>query len=207
MTKNKLGKVFIILGAVLLLAALSLVLWNNYESGRAERSANAALEKLLDKMPKKTINSNDSEAQKINEYLSEDDSYVPTIEVDGKLYAGIIYIPSIKTELPVLKDWSYANLDIAPCRYYGSIKNKNLIIAAHNYTSFFDKINKLNPDDEIIFVTADGISYEYEVTQSELIDGGNSFLMRDNQDNWDLTLFTCTWSGYSRVTVRAVLKN
>lgn len=206
MAKNRLGKALIILGAVLLFAALSLVLWNNYESSRAEKSANQALSNLLDKMPEKTINSNDSDAQKINEYLSEDDSYVPTIEVDGKLYIGVVYIPSIKTELPVMKDWSYENLNIAPCRYYGSIKHENLIIAAHNYTSFFDKINKLSPGDEIIFVTADGISYEYEVTQSELIDGGNSFLMRDNQDNWDLTLFTCTWSGYSRVTVRAVLK-
>lgn len=206
MAKNRLGKALIILGAVLLFAALSLVLWNNYESSRAEKSANQALSNLLDKMPEKTINSNDSEARKINEYLSEDDSYVPTIEVDGKLYIGVVYIPSIKTELPVMKDWSYENLNIAPCRYYGSIKHENLIIAAHNYTSFFDKINKLSPGDEIIFVTADGISYEYEVTQSELIDGGNSFLMRDNQDNWDLTLFTCTWSGYSRVTVRAVLK-
>lgn len=206
MAKNRLGKALIILGAVLLFAALSLVLWNNYESSRAEKSANQALSNLLDKMPEKTINSNDSDARKINEYLSEDDSYVPTIEVDGKLYIGVVYIPSIKTELPVMKDWSYENLNIAPCRYYGSIKHENLIIAAHNYTSFFDKINKLSPGDEIIFVTADGISYEYEVTQSELIDGGNSFLMRDNQDNWDLTLFTCTWSGYSRVTVRAVLK-
>lgn len=206
MAKNRLGKALIILGAVLLFAALSLVLWNNYESSRAEKSANQALSNLLDKMPEKTINSNDSDAQKINEYLSEDDSYVPTIEVDGKLYIGVVYIPSIKTELPVMKDWSYENLNIAPCRYYGSIKHENLIIAAHNYTSFFDKINKLSPGDEIIFVTADGISYEYEVTQSELIDGGNSFLMRDNQDNWDLTLFTCTWSGYSRVTVRAILK-
>ena len=207
MIKNKLGSLFIILGAVLLLASLSLVLWNNYESSRAEKFANQALSELLEKMPETTVKSSDAKAKKVDEYLSKDDSYVPAIAVDGTLYIGVIYIPSIDTELPVMKDWSYANLDIAPCRYYGSIKHSNLIIAAHNYTSFFDKINKLNPDDEIIFVTADGVSYEYEVIQSELIDGGNSFLMRDNQDNWDLTLFTCTWSGYSRVAVRAVLKD
>lgn len=206
MKRNKLGSLFIILGAVLLFASLSLVVWNNYESHRADKAATRALSELLDKMPKTTIKSSDAEAKKIDEYISDDDTYVPTIEVDGKLYMGVIYIPSIDTELPVMKDWSYANLDIAPCRYYGSIKHSNLIIAAHNYTSFFDKIDKLNPDDEIIFVTADGISYVYKVIQSELIDGSNSFIMRDNQDNWDLTLFTCTWSGYSRVAVRAVLK-
>lgn len=205
MKKNRLGKFLVILGAVLLLASLSLVLWNNYESLRAENAANAVLSKLLDKMPE-TVKSSDAEAQKIDEYVSEDESYVPTIEVDGNLYIGVVYIPSIETELPVMKDLTYKNLSIAPCRYYGSIQHENLIIAAHNYATFFDRIQELNPGDEIIFVTADGISYEYEVIQSELIDGGNSYIMRDNQDNWDLTLFTCTWSGYSRVTVRAVLK-
>lgn len=205
MKKNRLGKFLVILGAVLLLASLSLVLWNNYESLRAENAANAVLSKLLDKMPE-TVKSSDAEAKKIDEYVSEDESYVPTIEVDGNLYIGVVYIPSIETELPVMKDLTYKNLSIAPCRYYGSIQHENLIIAAHNYATFFDRIQELNPGDEIIFVTADGISYEYEVIQSELIDGGNSYIMRDNQDNWDLTLFTCTWSGYSRVTVRAVLK-
>lgn len=207
MIKNNLGKIFIILGAVLLLASLSLVLWNNYESACAEKAANKVLSELIDKMPETTVKSSDVQAKKVDEYVSESASYVPTIEVDGNLYIGVIYIPSIETELPVMKDWSYANLDIAPCRYYGSIQHENLIIAAHNYATFFDRIQELNTGDEIIFVTADGISYEYEVIQSELIDGGNSYLMRDNQDNWDLTLFTCTWSGYSRVTVRAVLKD
>ncbi len=207
MKKNKLGLAFIIPGAVLLFAAVSLVLWNNYESSKAGKAAESVLSQMLDKMPE-TVKSTDAEAKKIEEYLSEDDTYVPTIEVDGNLYIGVIYIPSIETELPVMKDWSYGNLSISPCRYYGSVRRKNLIIAAHNYTSFFDKINKLNTGDEIIFVTADGVSYEYEVTQSELIDGGNSYFMRHNgEDEWDLTLFTCTWSGYSRVTVRAVLKN
>lgn len=207
MTKrNKLGKAFIILGAVSLFAALFLVLWNKYESDRAKESADKALSQLMEKMPETTISSEEAQQLKDNGSLSSDDSYIPTIEVDGNLYIGVIYIPAIDTELPVMKDWSYANLDIAPCRYYGQIKNSNLIIAAHNYATFFDRLDELNAGDEIFYVTVDGVCYEYEVTQTELIDGGNSYIMRDNSDKWDLTLFTCTWSGYSRVTVRAVLK-
>ena len=29
-------------------------------------------------------------------------------------------------------------------------------------------------------------------------------LIKGGGSDWDLTLFTCTWSGYSRVTVRLV---
>lgn len=64
MKKNRLGKFLVILGAVLLLASLSLVLWNNYESLRAENAANAVLSKLLDKMPE-TVKSSDAEAKRL----------------------------------------------------------------------------------------------------------------------------------------------
>ena len=63
MIKNKLGRLFIILGAVLLLASLSLVLWNNYESSRAEKFANQALSELLEKMPETTVKSSDAKAK------------------------------------------------------------------------------------------------------------------------------------------------
>lgn len=199
---NKLGKSFIIIGAVLLLAALSLVLWNKHESDAAYEKAQSALADLKDKMPSTTVDRKDS-----LDLIEEEKGYVPTIEVDGNEYLGVVYIPSIETELPVINKWNYDNLAIAPCRYYGSLAENNLIIAAHNYATFFDKLQNLNPGDIIIFVTADGIKYEYEVSTTEIIDGGNPARMKSDFESWDITLFTCTWSGYSRVTIRAVLRD
>lgn len=193
---------FIIVGTVLLLAALSLVLWNKHESDAAYEKAQSALADLKNKMPSATVDRKDS-----LDLIEEEKGYVPTIEVDGKKYLGVVYIPSIDTELPVINEWNYDNLAVAPCRYYGSIAENNLIIAAHNYATFFDKIQNLNPGDIIIFVTAAGIKYEYEVSTTEIIDGGNPARMKSDFDSWDLTLFTCTWSGYSRVTIRAVLRD
>ncbi|MCD7773341.1 MAG: sortase [Ruminococcus sp.] len=200
---NKLGKCFILVGAVLLIAALSLVLFNKYQSDSAYDKAQSILSELQEKMPSETIDSTDSKAL---EQIELEQGYVPTIEVDGNEYLGVIYIPSIDTELPVIKDWSNDNLDIAPCRYYGSVAENNLIIAAHNYATYFDKVENLVPGDIVIFVTADGIKYEYEVSTTELISGGNPARMKSDFDSWDLTLFTCTWSGRSRVTVRCVLR-
>ncbi|MCD8328168.1 MAG: sortase [Ruminococcus sp.] len=200
---NKLGKCFILVGAVLLIAALSLVLFNKYQSDSAYDKAQSILSELQEKMPSETIDSTDSKAL---EQIELEQGYVPTIEVDGNEYLGVIYIPSIDTELPVIKDWSNDNLDIAPCRYYGSVAENNLIIAAHNYATYFDKVENLVPGDIVIFVTADGIKYEYEVSTTELIGGGNPARMKSDFDSWDLTLFTCTWSGRSRVTIRCVLR-
>ncbi len=202
MTINKLGKMFIIIGAVLLLAALSLVLWNKYESDSAYDKAQSALSALKEKMPTETVDRKNS-----LDLIEEEKGYVPTIEIDGNEYIGVVYIPSIDTELPVIKEWSYDNLAVAPCRYFGSVNENNLIIAAHNYETFFDKLKDLNPGDIIIFVTADGIKYEYEVSTTDIIDGGNPARMKSDFDSWDITLFTCTWSGYSRVTIRAVLRD
>ena len=202
MTTSRLSKLFIIIGAVLLIAALSLVLWNKHESDAAYAKAQSALAALKEKMPSTTVDRKDS----LN-LIDQEKGYVPTIEIDGNKYLGVVYIPSIDTELPVIDKWSYDSLAIAPCRYYGSLAENNLIIAAHNYATFFDKIQNLNPGDIIIFVTADGIKYEYEVSTTEIIDGGNPARMKSDFDSWDLTLFTCTWSGYSRVTIRSVLRD
>ena len=66
----------------------------------------------------------------------------------------------------------------------------------------------LKTKDTIIFTDGKGIVYEYETVQTETVDGRDVEAMElGSENNWDLTLFTCTLSGQSRVTVRAVQTN
>jgi sortase A len=149
------------------------------------------------------VSDNDDSQQETEIYdgLEQDDK---SVELDGNWYIGVIKIPAINLELPVLRDWSYKNLDIAPCRYSGGSVRGNLVIAAHNYSSFFKRLKELNSGDEIIFTNLSGFSRIYEVDYIEFVNGYDVDSMLAGSENWDLTLFTCTWSGYSRVTVRAV---
>lgn len=195
--RNKKGSFFVILGTMLLLAALFLVLWNVNKDKKGLKESEQALVKLEEQIPESS-----DPTEKSNVPKKEKQEPKP-IDIDGNLYSGIIEIPKIGRKLPVLNSWSYANLDIAPCVYSGSVKGKDLIIAAHNYSSFFFDIDKLNSGDEIIFTECDGERHIYEVTNSELIGGFDSKSMKSGSEDWDLTLFTCNWSGYSRVTVRA----
>ncbi|MBR0516463.1 MAG: sortase, partial [Eubacterium sp.] len=72
--------------------------------------------------------------------------------------------------------------------------------------SHFGKIDDLVSGDQIVFTNTLGKKYIYTVAYTEVIDGEDITQMFSGQsEEWDLTLFTCTLSGKSRVTVRADL--
>ncbi|OPZ21033.1 MAG: Sortase family protein [Firmicutes bacterium ADurb.BinA205] len=127
-----------------------------------------------------------------------------SITLDGNVYLGYISIPDINIELPVLKNWSYPNLKISPCRYMGSVFTDDMIICAHNYTTHFGKIGNLHTDSEIIFTDVNGKEYRYQViNMAELSGTAVEQMQFGDAEDWDLTLFTCTLGGQTRVTVRA----
>lgn len=118
----------------------------------------------------------------------------------GIPYMGTVSIPSLKVTLPVCHDWSIPNARTAPCRYTGSVDDGNLIIAAHNYGTHFGNIKNLMPGDMVVFTDVHGVAYAYAVSYTEILDGTDVLKMQEG--DWDLTLFTCTLGGASRVTVR-----
>ncbi len=77
-----------------------------------------------------------------------------------------------------------------------------LVIAAHNYRQHFARLSALVPGDLIRLTDADGNVHDYTVAQTETLGGGAAAEMTDGR--WDLTLFTCTYGGGSRLTVRCI---
>ena len=125
---------------------------------------------------------------------------MPVQEIEGKEYIGLLQIPSLELTLPVIREWSYSSLKIAPCRYEGSVYKDNLIIAAHNYRSHFRRLGELEAGETVTFVDAAGNVFVYEVVISETLPPTAVEEMKGG--DWDLTLFTCTYGGQYRVTVR-----
>lgn len=208
--KNKKGLCFIITGTMMLLASLFLVFFNSRQDIESSETASEILIELKEAIPQAVQTTGFSEPATHNDIFKEyeETTTVPeekNILIDDNCYIGTIYIPSLDIELPVMSEWSYPDLKLSPCRYKGSISEGNLIIASHNYRSHFGRIQELNSGDIIVITDAGGISHNYEVIQSEIIDGYNIESMEfGSDDSWDLTLFTCTLSGQSRVTVRAI---
>lgn len=185
-----------VLGAVLVLAALSLFLWNQRENNEAGTSAEKILPQVMEQIE------TPGAGQEVEE-PSYPDPYDPTmteVEIDGYAYVGYLSIPSLELELPVMSEWDYTRLKIAPCRYAGSTKTDDLVICAHNYTRHFGPIRNLTPGDTVTFTDMDGVVWQYEVVAVDIL------APTDVEDmtagGYDLTLFTCTYGGASRVTVR-----
>lgn len=122
------------------------------------------------------------------------------VEIDGDAYIGELSIPALGLTLPVMSQWSYAKLKRAPCRYEGSVQNRSMILLAHNYRRHFGQIHALTPGDAVWFTDVHGSATRYEVTLVETLGPKETARMREG--DWDLTLFTCTYGGSSRVTVR-----
>ena len=194
--KSKAGTICMLLGAVLLLAALSLFLWNQREDSAAGAASEKALPQIIAQM----------EAQNGEEESSLPDPYDPTmteVEIDGYLYIGCLSIPSLGLELPVMSDWSYPQLKLSPCRYSGSTGTGDLVICAHNYARHFGKLKTLSEGAEVYFTDMDGMTWRYEVAVVEILPPTD--LENMTAGEYDLTLFTCTYGGQSRVAVRCDL--
>ena len=184
------------LGALFILASLMLTAYNLYEENRAEKEA-------LDALSKIDLASFEDDNAGIPDYILNPDMPMPTVIIDGKEYVGVLKIPEIGISLPVINECDSKNLKIAPCLYQGSAYLDNMIIAGHNYKTHMRYINTLKAGDKIFFTDMDKNVFEYQVVGTEIIDCTDIDTMV-NGDDWDLTIFTCTYGGRKRVTVRAV---
>ena len=125
---------------------------------------------------------------------------MPVKTIDGLEIVGILRIPALELELPIISQWSYPDLQTAPCRYSGSAYLNNLILCGHNYSSHFGNLKELREGDIITFTDMDGNLFTYEMAERETLMPTSVEEMTGG--DWDLTLFTCTVGGKSRVTVR-----
>ena len=113
---------------------------------------------------------------------------------------GILEIPALDLQLPVISEWSYPALRLAPCRYTGSAYKGDLVIAAHNYQSHFGRLKTLSTGSEVIFTDAVGNRFVYQVAVIEALTPWSVEDMTSGE--WPLSLFTCTLDSQNRVTVR-----
>jgi len=178
---------YIIIGILLIVCSFGLLINNDLEEKSAQNISSNTLNVIkenLEEIKPIVINSEKME----------------TMNIDGENYIGTIIIPSLNLELPVMEECNYDNLRKAPCKYYGSIYTNDLIICGHSYKSHFKYLSNLKQNDKIVFVGVNGIKYTYEVLETEILNPKEVDSMINN--DFDLTLYTCTNDGLNRVTIR-----
>ena len=180
-----------LMGTVLILAALSLFLWNRREDEQAAVASADILPQVVEFI---------AEAAEDPAPPDPFDPSMTEAEIDGYMYIGYLSIPDLGLELPVMSEWDYKRLNIAPCRYAGSTKTDDLVIAAHNYASHFGGLSGLSGGEQVIFVDMDNVVSTYTVVAVEIL--APTAVEEMTNGEYDLSLYTCTYGGRSRVTVR-----
>lgn len=198
-----------VIGCLLLAAALGITIYNILDNRRAGMAVKATAERLEEIIPRNAPDDAEQTMpvaeEDIPDYVLNPEMDMPVIQVDGYDYIGTLELPSLGLTLPVMSDWDYPRLKIAPCRYAGSAYQGDLVIAAHNYTNHFGTLKNLKIGDRITFTDSDGNIFSYSVAEIETLDPYAVEDMRSG--DWALTLFTCTVGGQSRVTVRCELSH
>ena len=181
----KLSKLYILIGMILILSAMGMTIYNYYTDYLCYYSMNYTLNSLEDTILQDT---NDivttSTLDTSNNSLCTD--------TDNE-YMGILCIPSINAEYPVLNECSVKGMKSSPCRYYGTMAEDNVIVCGHNYVSCFGSLYTISKGDTITLTDTNGYTTQYTVSYLEVIDGKDVYSMcYGNPESWDLTLFTCT---------------
>jgi len=184
MNIRRVGTIFVIFGLVLICSALSLLFYNSYQEEKSYKET----ENVLSALEGETQNS-----------IQADSSDEITVDINGYDYIGFIEIPKIEIKLPVLSEWDYARLKIAPCRQFGSINTDDIVIAAHNYKKHFGNLSNLSIGDEIILTDTSKNEHIYSVARMEVLRPTD--VEKVQNSGYDLVLYTCTYGGKTRVTL------
>lgn len=211
-TGSALGKFLMGVGLVAILAAAGLFGYNRWISMEAGKQSDQAVMALLDEI---TVRQEQAEAEQSVQSVVEmevevhyaeqaeaeeaEEAKPEAVDLDGRYYMGVLSIPKLERVLPVQVDWSMEKLKFTPCRYSGTVEDQ-LVICAHNYITHFADLVTLSQGDSISLTDLNGQKTEYIVEEICKIQPTDIAGMVNS--GYDLSLFTCDYSGNARVTVR-----
>lgn len=213
-----LARLCTLLGLLLLLTSAGLALHNIKEDQRSSAACAEVMEQIMairqekqeGKIPSAAPEPETTEASRETEETGEPeelpeipDIYDPTmteVMIYGYPYIGYLSVPDLELALPIISEWSYPRFQIAPCRVSGTVLEKNLVLGAHNYPSHFGRLSQLSRGADIYFTDMDDNAYHYQVADIEILQPNDIDLLTAGE--YPLTLFTCTYGGKTRVTIR-----
>lgn len=179
----------------MLCALSSYAIYAEYDRNKSEEVSKEILQEISFREPTKLV---DEEVivVRLNAIPEEED--VATTEVvqieqqvnveeeqkltasDGTSYytIGVINIPSINVNYPILSTYTDELLKIAPCKFHGPNPNEvgNLCIAGHNYrnSKFFSKVPNLQLGDTIEITDLSGRMLTYTVYDKFIVNPDGS---------------------------------
>ena len=129
-------------------------------------------------------------------------------EIEGYKVIGIINIPKIDIEYPILEKTETKSLNLSITKFWGQKINQkgNVVLAGHNNINnrFFAKINRLEIGDIIELTDNQMVTIQYKVFTKYKVDPNDiSIINADDENTREVTLVTCTNGAKERLIVKA----
>lgn len=191
--KKKIYNIILIILALILLVVISIIAF--------KRINNQIKEKEL-------INTVADIKVKLEEIKESENDEKTITKYKGYDIVGIIEIPKINIEYPIINQTSDETMALSITKFLGNNVNDigNFTMAGHNYFdgTMFSNTNKLNIEDTIKMTDLDGKTIEYKVFDKYIIDPNDVKCVQSVKENTrEITLITCINGRNNRLVVKA----
>ncbi|CDE97485.1 MAG: sortase [Clostridiales bacterium] len=191
--KKKIYNIILIILALILLVVISIIAF--------KRINNQIKEKEL-------INTVADIKVKLEEIKESENDEKTITKYKGYDIVGIIEIPKINIEYPIINQTSDETMALSITKFWGNNVNDigNFTMAGHNYFdgTMFSNTNKLNIEDTIKMTDLDGKTIEYKVFDKYIIDPNDVKCVQSVKENTrEITLITCINGRNNRLVVKA----
>lgn len=191
--KKKIYNIILIILALILLVVISIIAF--------KRINNQIKEKEL-------INTVADIKVKLEEIKESENDEKTITKYKGYDIVGIIEIPEINIEYPIINQTSDEAMALSITKFWGNNVNDigNFTMAGHNYFdgTMFSNTNKLNIEDTIKMTDLDGKTIEYKVFDKYIIDPNDVKCVQSVKENTrEITLITCINGRNNRLVIKA----
>jgi LPXTG-site transpeptidase (sortase) family protein len=194
MKKITVYKIILVILVIIALVLTTIVFKKNIENKKIENNTQTVLQEI--KSGKKTTSGSIDVIEEIDE------------QIGGYKVVGIINIPKIDIEYPILEKTNKESLKLSITKFYGEKINQkgNIVLAGHNNLNktMFGKIKQLENGDIIELTDSQMVTVKYQVFDKYVIDPNDIDCIFPIEENTrEVTLITCTNRDKNRLVVKA----
>ena len=191
--KKKIYNIILIILALILLVVISIIAFKRINNQIKEKELINTVADIKIKLEE--IKESENDEKTITKYKGYD-------------IVGIIEIPKINIEYPIINQTSDETMALSITKFWGNNVNDigNFTMAGHNYFdgTMFSNTNKLNIEDTIKMTDLDGKTIEYKVFDKYIIDPNDVKCVQSVKENTrEITLITCINGRNNRLVIKA----
>lgn len=188
------ARVFAILGAALVAAAIIMVVTNLISQSANSKEAEKLADTISSLIPQVSSGAPDGRYQTV----------MPVLEIEGDDFCGLLEVPGYNAKLPVCNNWQKGDVNKFPHRFLGSMYDGTLVIGGSDSKGQMDFIAVISNGDKVCITDVNGIRYTYQVTAVEKTKDVSSENLSGKSD---LALFARNSFGFDYTVVRCNIMN